>query len=543
MRGALALCRDRSLATQCLWLGGLVALTLGGLGHLLWASEMPSAGLLAAGSAGLASVALAGLVKRTARTLGVWRELALTLQRSALAGEQNFAAAPLNADVKRLVISLQRMVNAGRERIRALESQNAELGQRLDLRTNELNALQALSINLAKSKDLSSLVDDALVALDLTMDCSSLSVWAREGLRAGAPVGLLGCRSPNVDDEQLRRLRGKRLSRESLKQYKQVESERLPLIENNSRQNVLSWLWALVTDDSASSALHTQTRSWIALPLQSRHEVVGVLRIDHAEPGFFDAERSRQLEAMAAQTALAMRHAELMSREREVAVVAERSRIARDLHDAVSQTLFAANVVAGTLAKQAGQVEVLDAAGVELQARTLERLSRAALAEMRLLMLELRPDALEQTPLADLLLHAVEALSIHGDVKMTTSLARGETLNGEVRIELYRIAQEALSNIARHSRASEASVLWKFEADGSALLQIADNGVGMGDAVSAPGHFGLENMRTRAQAIGAHLDVESAAGSGTRLMVQLRPGKLLSASAAALAPARSTLPS
>ncbi|MDE2397197.1 MAG: sensor histidine kinase, partial [Burkholderiales bacterium] len=305
--------------------------------------------------------------------------------------------------------------------------------------------------------------------------------------------------------------------------YEQIEREREALIENRARQSLFSWLWSKVTDDAPSSELYRASRSWMAVPLRYREDVLGVMRVDHQEPDYFDPERARLLNAVSSQTALAMRHARLQAQQREVAVIAERNRIARDLHDAVSQTLFAANVLAGTLARSFQREPAPEAASVAAQAQALERLNRGALAEMRLLMFELRPDALHTTPLAELLQHAIEALACRGDIAIESALAPQDALAPEVRVQLYRIAQEALSNVARHSGALHCRVEWTPTGKRSALLRIADDGTGFNPEAARPGHFGVENMRGRALEIGAKLTLTSAPGEGTELRVEWNP--------------------
>ena len=196
-----------------------------------------------------------------------------------------------------------------------------------------------------------------------------------------------------------------------------------------------------------------------------------------------------------------MRHAQLLAQQKDQAVVAERNRIARDLHDAVSQTLFAANVIAGTLGRLASRLAEGDAAAAVLQqqAEALERLNKGALAEMRLLMFELRPDALQHLPLAELLQHAIDALASRGTIEVSQRLARDDRLPGASRVHIYRIAQEALSNIGRHSGASHAVVEWIVPEHGAGgRLRIADDGHGFDPGASPPGHFGLGNMAERA---------------------------------------------
>jgi len=513
------LVEDRALPTQ---FAAVALLAACAAAALLWSLRPDGhagiAGVLAGGMAAtLGAVWLAARVRRFVQQAGATSR---ALARSDLGGDDNFAPRASSEELRRLSIGLRRLVDGARERIAALEKQNAALGRQLEHRTQQLSTLQDLSIGLAGKTELGDLVDEALRALERTIDCSSASIWARGDRQAGGQVVLLGCRSADASDEELRGLVGQRLSRPNLHRYEQIERERAPIIENRARQGLLSWLWTLLADDARTSTLYRATRAWMALPLQAREQVVGVLRVDHQEPDYFDAERGRLLEAIGSQAALAMRHAQLLAREREVAIVAERNRIARDLHDAVSQTLFAANVIAGTLAGAAAQTPP-DALALERQARSLERLNRGALAEMRQLLFELRPDAMEQTPLAELLQHTLDALASRGDVAVHAALARDDRLPAEVRVQLYRIAQEALSNAARHSGASNLVAEWKAAPGASAVLRIADDGRGFDPEQVGPGHFGLGNMRSRAEEIGAALAVVSAPGRGTEVRVEL----------------------
>ncbi len=512
--------------------------------HLFDRLSLPGQVLLAGGSVSVAAaVALAwqaGLAPDTS-----WWALAAgalaTLVSAALAWRSDSATrdithsarqllrddAPANlqvpyksatAGLHALSTALRRLVDAARQRQQALEARNAALGVKLQSRTQELSSLQDLSIGLAQQGDINALVTEALGALEQTVDYSSASVWAREGLRALRPVVLMGYRSHDADVAglALKDLAGLRLSRANLQRYEQMETAGTPIVENQPHQGLLSWLWEMVTDDARTSALYRNTRAWMAVPLKVRQQVLGVLRVDHGEPGHFDPPRVRLLQAVASQTALAMHHAHMLAEERDVAVMAERNRIARELHDAVSQTLFAANLLAGTLARQAD----IDPA-TRQQAQTLERLNRSALAEMRMLMFELRPDALEGARLNELLQQAVEALGGRSDIAISTHLQAQDGPPSRQRVQLYRIAQEALSNIARHSGARHVQVSWTVPVPGRGRLRISDDGCGFDLGAERPGHFGVDNMRERAAELGAALRLESAPGGGTQIELEL----------------------
>jgi signal transduction histidine kinase len=507
-----------TLTRQTLLAGGLSS-ALAALAALVWASDQarPWAGGLALGGL-LATAAAAGLVHRAGRAAEATSSAARALARDDAPDDAELPFLTQSACWQDTSVALRRAVQALQGRIDALAARNAALGAQLQARSHQLSALAELSIGLAQQGDVSRLVDDALGALGQTMEYTSASVWARADLEPGRPVQLLGYRTQASDlaGVALSDLAGLRLSRSNLARYEQLEREPKAIIENQPRQGLLAWLWEMVTDDARTSALYRGTRSWMALPLKVRERVLGVLRVDHKEPDWFDPERARLLAAVAGQTALAMQHAQLLARERDLAVVAERNRIARDLHDAVSQTLFAANLLAGALARD----EQL-APATRQQVQTLERLNRGALAEMRMLLFELRPDALFATPLAELLQHASAALSARGEVELDSHIDVLEPPAAQ-RVEVYRIAQEALSNVSRHSGARHVTLQWIVPEPGRGRLVVADDGHGYDPEEPKPGHFGLDNMRERATTLGAQLTLHGRPGEGSRVQLDLQ---------------------
>ncbi|MGD8626864.1 MAG: two-component regulator propeller domain-containing protein, partial [Anaerolineae bacterium] len=203
------------------------------------------------------------------------------------------------------------------------------------------------------------------------------------------------------------------------------------------------------------------------------------------------------------------------------AVAAERSRLARDLHDAVSQTLFSASLIAEALPKswQRDQAE-----GRQLL-QELRQLTQGALAEMRSLLLELRPAALLEAELGDLLGQLAEAARAREGLPIDVRVRGRGKLPAEVHIALYRIAQEALNNVVKHARAGRVRVDLDFShrlSDSDEVqvaLSIEDDGRGFDPGATAPDRLGLGIMRERAESVGARLTVESQAGAGTKVKV------------------------
>ncbi len=217
----------------------------------------------------------------------------------------------------------------------------------------------------------------------------------------------------------------------------------------------------------------------------------GAPRLDHAE-----------------QTCLSPRH--------PASAEAERNRIARELHDALSQTLFAANILAGTLSRD----ETLNESA-RGQVQTLERLNRSALAEVRMMLFELHPDTLENARLADLLQHAADALAGRGGMQVSTDITADTGPPAPQRVQIYRIVQEALANISRHSRARHVHLGWSVHGGGQGRLHIVDDGCGFDVHAPLPGRSGLADMKQRAAAVGAVLTIHSTSDEGTELLLSL----------------------
>jgi signal transduction histidine kinase len=239
----------------------------------------------------------------------------------------------------------------------------------------------------------------------------------------------------------------------------------------------------------------------------------------------FDDTDLAVLQSLAHQVGAALENARLYEQAQEAAVMAERSRLARDLHDAVTQTLFSASLIAEAVpaAWELDQQE-----GRQLLSE-LRQLTRGALAEMRTLLLELRPASLIETPLGDLLRQLSEAAMGRVGIPVALTVEEDPTLPSDVHVALYRIAQEAMNNVVKHARAGQAELSLRSARDpvtgGRAVeLEIRDDGRGFDAQDVPPDHLGLGIMRERAEAIGARLEVESGTGQGTRVRVTWREG-------------------
>ena len=201
----------------------------------------------------------------------------------------------------------------------------------------------------------------------------------------------------------------------------------------------------------------------------------------------------------------------------QAAVLAERERLARDLHDAVTQSLFMATATAEALPRVWQR-------NPEQARRALEELrllTRGALAEMRSLLLELRPASFAEQPLGTLLRQLTDGLAARSRILITTTIVGECLLPDDVQMALYRITQEALNNTIKHADASRVLVSLQCE-DEQVLLLVNDDGIGY-DPEIVVAHFGLENMQARARDIGAEIHFKSSPDNGAEITVTWQP--------------------
>src|SRR5438874_5471283 len=210
----------------------------------------------------------------------------------------------------------------------------------------------------------------------------------------------------------------------------------------------------------------------------------------------------------------------LYEQAQELAALQERQRLARELHDSVSQALYGISLWAHTVR------EALESSEPEQAEAAIEdvlTLAEAGLAEMHALIFELRPESLEMEGLMAALAKQVAVLRARYKLTVEADLVDEPDLSLEKKEALYRIAQEALHNIVKHARASSV-VLRLARQEKEVLLEVCDNGRGFDPTGPFPGHLGMRSMRERVAKIGGTLTIESEAGQGTCIRVRVPLG-------------------
>ena len=270
-----------------------------------------------------------------------------------------------------------------------------------------------------------------------------------------------------------------------------------------------------------ASILLEGVQSWMWVPLAIKSRMIGAIGVAHAERDYFTAHDADLALTVANQAAITMVNAELYQHAQTLAALQERQRLARNLHDAVNQSLFSAGLIAEVLPR----LWERDPDEGRRSLEDLRRLTRGAQADMRLLLAELRPSTLTDAALGDLLHLLGNALvgrtniPIHVTVTGPEALQEQRSLPTDVQVAFYRLCQEGLNNIAKHAGASRVDIQLQYET-GTVELRIRDDGRGFDPEQMPPGHYGLSMMRERATAVGATLSITSQPGHGTEIVIR-----------------------
>lgn len=284
------------------------------------------------------------------------------------------------------------------------------------------------------------------------------------------------------------------------------------IVDMWSDDSAAQFLQSLLNDQAAM--LLDGIRSWMWVPLAVKGRVIGGIGVAHTEPDRFTAHHADLALIVANQAAITLVNAQLYEQAQTVAMLQERQRLAQNLHDAVNQSLFSANLIAEVLPRLWEQDP--DAGRESLE--DLRRLTRGAMAEMRSLLVELRPVVLTDSKLGDLLRQLGDALTGRTNIPVTVTITGQGNLPAKVQVAFYRLCQEGLNNIAKHAEASQVTISLKYGAD-NVELHIQDDGCGFNPDNIPAGHYGLNMMRERATVIGAELSVTSQPGHGSEIAI------------------------
>ncbi|HEX9114723.1 MAG TPA: cache domain-containing protein [Anaerolineae bacterium] len=393
-----------------------------------------------------------------------------------------------------------------------LQDSYATLEHRVEVRTRALRTLNTIAEVVNGSLDLADILENAL---DEILEASRVDTAVAYRLVDAGPKGEPGT------DPFLKLITYRGISDETARQASHHLSADGAASEAIATLRPVLKYAASYPDTYLKEMIRRESIcAIISVPLVAKSRVLGILNLGMHAPRVVLNEELSLLASIGQQVGLAMENARLYEKAEEVAAAAERSRLARDLHDAVTQTLFSASLIAEVLPKlwernpEEGQRRLHE----------LRQLTRGALAEMRTLLLELRPSALTEAQLGDLLKQLGESVAGRARLAVTVTVDGRCPLAPDVQVALYRIAQEALNNIAKHSNAGHAWVRLHCREECTELA-IEDDGLGFAPEAVGADHLGLGIMHERAAAIGADLTIDSEPGSGTTIEVTWPGGR------------------
>jgi signal transduction histidine kinase len=389
-----------------------------------------------------------------------------------------------------------------------LQRSHEQLEQRVEERTHELTTLLEVSHNVASTLELKPLLNLILNQIKGVVEYTAATILIRDGdelviedylgpaprevtLQVRYPV-----RSTGVDDIVLRQgepviIDDVRSSTPLAQDYREAVGDMLQIFS--------SYLRALMV-----------------VPLKLKDRVIGMLSLSSSEVGCYTPHHVSLILAIANQAAIAIENAQLYAQAQELAALEERQKLARELHDSVSQAIYGIALGLHTARIQ------LDRDPRELPESLdyLLSLAEAALAEMRALIFELRPESLEREGLISALTKQAAALQARHEVAVSTRLCDEPDLPLHTKQELYRIAQEAMHNTVKHANARKVDLVLRRTAS-EVILEVCDDGVGFDPTGNFPGHLGLRSMQERVSNLGGRFQIESTPGQGTHLLAQV----------------------
>ncbi len=382
------------------------------------------------------------------------------------------------------------------------------LEQRVEDRTRELSSLLEISHTVASTLQLKPLLGLILDQLKTVVDYTGSAILTVEG----EDLVFLDNRGP-VPEAQLMLLR---FPLKNLGLIWETITSRESIIMQDIRKNTpLERAFRVAIGDLRKTTFH-HIGVCMIIPLTLKEQAIGMLVLLSSEKQAFTPHHATLALAIANQAAIAIENARLYEQAQELAALEERQRLARELHDSVSQALYGIALGAHT----ARTLLDRDPAQVAEPLDYVLSLAEAGLAEMRALIFELRPESLEIEGLVSALTKQGAALHARHDITVQTDLSAEPALPLKVKQELYRIAQEALHNTVKHAHASKVD-LRLCQTSEAVILEVRDNGRGFDATASFPGHLGLHSMQERVKGLGGVLQIESAPGQGTCVRAQV----------------------
>jgi len=415
------------------------------------------------------------------------------------------------------VRKLRKAYNDLEEHLQKNIAYQSRLNQRLQKEIDEQKRTQALE---QEERALTEALRDTLATMSRTLDLDKILDHILDTVKRVAPYD--GAHVLFVESDLVRVVRQRGYIEKGLE--KEWLNQRIPITKLATLQQLIEIGKPLAIADTTTSPMWFGFPDWnwvrsnVVAPIRANGTILGFLSLDSAIPGFFTQVDADRLQSFADQAAIAIQNARLFDRAKRAAVTAERNRLANELHDTISQTLWSVSLMTERLP---AIWEINQEEGKRGLA-TVHQLAQNALEEMRALLLELRPAALTEEKLGDLISQVAGIVANRAGLKISVQIEEQEPVPPEVHFVLYRVVQEALNNIVYHALASHIEIYFN-SAVSRVDLTIQDDGLGFDPTNISPGHLGLSIMKDRIENIGGTLEIVSHEGEGTLIKVIWAP--------------------
>jgi nitrate/nitrite-specific signal transduction histidine kinase len=385
-----------------------------------------------------------------------------------------------------------------------LFAETQRLLKETEQRANKLSIINSIQQGLASKLDEQSIYDlvgdkfrdffDAQVVMISTYDLQSNSIEHRYAIERGARVYSPGTYPPGGFRSQ-------------------IIQTRQPLLVNTKVAQEAARLGQPTLPGTITP------KSWLGVPMLVGAQVTGILSVQNVErENAFDDSDVRLLQTFAASMSIALENARLYEQARHMAVLEERQRLARELHDSVTQSLYGINLYAEAAG---GQIAIGQYDQVRQYLTDIQNTAQESLAEMRLLIYELRPPVLKKEGLVGALQNRLYSVENRAGLKPGLKSNLGERLPPDVEEGLYRIALEALNNTLKHAQAKSVQISILQDRK-TVTMEISDDGIGFEpESACREGCLGMISMQQRALVHGWRFTLHSSPGKGTRIRVEV----------------------
>jgi signal transduction histidine kinase len=393
----------------------------------------------------------------------------------------------------------------------ASRANEVELESRVAERTREITAILNIANTLSTTFDLNQLLSRLLLEIKELITCTSGAVMISHDIEHLRTVVRHGPLISSTVGEQPWPLRGV---------LAEVFYGQKPLMIPDLRDpsDPRAAAFNNYINEQSGSSVNGRIMTVLCVPILAHDQAVGVIVLHNERTTAYTSTQIDLALTIARQAGLAIENARMHTQTVQAAAAAERSRLARDLHDSVSQAIFGISLGAKSMERLAAE----DPARVLEPLPYVVNLANAALTEMRALIFELRPESLEQEGLLSALQKQSAAMAARHNLRVVEDFGAHEPQASlKVKEAFYRIAMEALHNVIKYARAQSVQLTLQ-ERDDALELVIRDDGVGFNPQLVPPGHFGLKSMRERVSQLGGSIDIESAPGYGTRISVRIK---------------------